>query len=180
MADAAPGQPPASVGRPSRRALVVLSVALALLLCACMLLLRGQLSQSTPDAAARGFYTALSQHEFQTAYELLTADMQAEWARRGSGTAEQNFAQFAGSLDRVYGDVRSFEVGPVRISGTRASTLVTVRRGASGAEVDLLMLARSGSGWGVETFSPGVPTVTRWWIGITARAVERRSARRMA
>jgi hypothetical protein len=160
--------------------LVVLAVALALLLCACVLLLRGQLNQSTPDAAARGFYTALSQQDFQTAYELLTAGAQAEWARRGSGTAEQNFAQFAGSLDRVYGDVRSYQVGPVRINGTRASSLVTVQRGAPNAEVDLLVLARSGNLWGVETFSPGVPTVTQSRQRASEHASEAWFERKMA
>jgi hypothetical protein len=125
--------------------------------CACALLVRGQLDQSSPDATARGFFAALRQHDFQSANALLTTGAQTEWARRGSGTGEQNFAQFAGSLDRIYGDIRRYSVGPVRISGTRASTLVTVWRSGASAEIDLLVLLRSGGGWGIATFSPGVP-----------------------
>jgi hypothetical protein len=157
MVNEVPLQPGSGAGTPSRRALVAL-VALALIVvCACALLVRGQLSQTSPDATARGFFGALSQHDFQSAYDLLTTDTRAQWARRGSGTAEQNFAQFAGSLDRIYGDMRRYAVGPVRISGTRASTLVTVWRGGAAAEIDLLVMTRSGSGWAVATFSPGVP-----------------------
>ncbi len=157
MAEAATGQPQRGAGSPSRRALMAVAIVVALLLCACILLVRGQLQQSSPDATARAFFAALQQHDFQTAYELLTADGQTQWSRRGSGNAEQNFAQFAGSLDRIYGDVRAYQVGPVHVTGTRASTLVTVRRSANAAEIDLLVLVRSGSGWGVEAFSPGVP-----------------------
>jgi hypothetical protein len=144
-------------GAAPRRALVALAATVAILLCACVLLVRGQLSQSTPDATAHDFFDALSQHDFQRAYGSLTVEAQAQWARRGSGTAEQNFAQFAGSLDRAYGDVRAYQVGPAHVSGTRASTLVTVTRGGSAAEVDLLVMMRSGSGWRVATFAPGVP-----------------------
>jgi hypothetical protein len=168
MADEAPRQPGTSASGSPRRALVALAAAVAILLCACVLLLRGQLSQSSPDATARGFFDALSQHDFQRAYDLLTLDAQPQWARRGSGTAEQNFAQFAGSLDRAYGDIRRYHLGPVRISGTRASTLVTVTRGGAAAEVDLLVMTRSGSGWSVATFSPGVPAGARRQLSASA------------
>ncbi|HEV2236073.1 MAG TPA: hypothetical protein VGR57_05360 [Ktedonobacterales bacterium] len=157
MANAAPRQPGTGAGAPSRRALVALAAAVLLVVCACALLLRGQFDQSSPESAARSFFEALRQHDFQSASDLLTVSARAEWARRGSGTGEQNFAQFAGSLDRIYGDIRRYGVGPVRVSGTRASTLVTVWRAGASPEIDLLVLMRSGSGWGVATFSPGVP-----------------------
>jgi hypothetical protein len=156
MAGDTPRQTEAGAQSPSRRALVVVGAVAVVVVCMCGFLLRGQLSASLPDATARAFFTALSQHDFQTAYDLLTVDAQEQWARRGNGTAEQNFAQFGGSLDREYGDIRRYEVGPVRVSGTRASALVTVTRGGA-AEVDLLVLARSGSGWAIATFSPGAP-----------------------
>jgi hypothetical protein len=157
MAGDAPRQLETGARSPSPRALVAVGAVAVLVICSCALLLRGQLNASLPDATARAFFAALSQHDFQTAYDLLTVDAQAQWARRGSGTGEQNFAEFGGSLDRVYGGIRHYEVGQVHVSGTRANTLVTVTRGGA-PEFDLLVLARSGSGWAIVTFSPGVPS----------------------
>jgi hypothetical protein len=83
-------------------------------------------------ATARALFSTLGLHVFHTAYDLLTADGQAEWARRGNGTARQRDAQCAGSLGREYDDIPRYVVGPVQMNGTCALTLVLARSSGGG------------------------------------------------
>jgi hypothetical protein len=153
--------PPRPRERRPRWALALVAGIIGLGLCLCAALLFGQLTQATPEATAREFVSALSQHDFQRAYGDLSRRAQSEWAHRGAESAELNFARYAAALDRRYGSIERYTVQPAMTRGPHATVLVTVVRPGAHAEVDLLELVRAGNGWVVDVFSPGVPAASR-------------------
>ncbi|GAC1460472.1 MAG: hypothetical protein PVSMB4_19400 [Ktedonobacterales bacterium] len=124
----------------------------------CGALVYGQFAQSTPETAAHTFMDALERHDYQAAYSVISESGKRHWASAGNEGAEANFARYAAALDRRYGDITGFQLGAPAVQGVHASVLVAAHRAGVRDEVDALGLSRQGSGWAIDTYSPGVAT----------------------
>jgi limonene-1,2-epoxide hydrolase len=146
-------------GASSRLPLIVVTLILLVILLLCGALVYGQVAQAMPNTVVRVFMDALARDDYQAAYAAISASGQRHWASAGSAGAEANFARYAAALDRRYGGITGYQPGVPIVQGVHATVLVAVQRVGVRDEVDALGLSRQGSGWAIDTYSPGVPTV---------------------
>ena len=157
--------PPRGQTKHSTISLMLLSAlaVLALVICtatATAVILGGTWLQgalSNPDTAIEGFYGALEQRDYASAYGYFSASARAH-------LSESAFADQFSGYDAIDGAVSNFSVGAIKqmANGTAATVAVTVTRQGLGstAQVHSLELVKENGSWRISniTIQPQKPT----------------------